>query len=164
MAPRGSPLRRRAALTVLVVVAASALAGCGLRVPADPDGALHRIQASGTLHAGASPAGAALEVGGDEPRGPLVELVEGFAAEQHATVEWTIGSEEALVEGLERGELDLVAGDMTGATPWQDRVAVTRSYRGVDGADGRPLVLLLPMGENALQSALEGYLDEEVGR
>ncbi len=78
---------------------------------------------------------------------------------------WTIGSEEDLVDGLERGGLDLAIGGMTERTPWSERVSVTRGYRGYRGVPsghGEPVVILLPLGENRLQSALEQYLDEQV--
>jgi DNA-binding transcriptional LysR family regulator len=93
--------------------------------------------------------------------GPLADLVSGFADAQDARPVWTIGSEEDLVDGLERGELDLAIGGMTEATPWSDRVSVTRGYRGLRDDDDA-VVILLPLGENRLQAALEQYLDEQV--
>ncbi len=73
-------------------------------------------------------------------------------------------SEESLVDGLESGALDLAVGGMTDPTPWSDRVSVTRGFTGIPGAEDTPVVFLLPMGENATQSALERYLDEELAR
>ncbi len=152
--------RRRAfaALTGLVLVGAL-LAGCGLRIPSDPDGSLDRIDGA-TLHAGASLSdGLVHERPDGTPAGPLVDLVETFADEQDATVEWTIDSEEVLVGMLESHELDVVVGGMTDRTPWTDRAGVTRGYPGIDGSAGRPLVMLVPLGENRLLSSLEAFLD-----
>lgn len=143
---------------------AISLGGCGIRIPTDPDGTLDRVRESGELRAGATPAGAALVVDDDEPQGPLVDLVEGFAAAEGADVVWTIDGEESLVAGLEDGALDIVVGDMTDATPWSDRASVSRGFDQVPGADGRSLVFLVPLGENALQSAFEAHLDRELSR
>ncbi|WP_314856402.1 transporter substrate-binding domain-containing protein [uncultured Microbacterium sp.] len=155
-------LWRRAVRAGAGILVALALTGCGVAIPADPDGTLETVRSSGVLRAGASPSDDVLRLEDGEPSGPLADLVEGFARQQGASVEWTVGSEETLVDQLEQGELDLVAGGMTDATPWVDLVSVTRGYSGIDGADGRSLVFLLPLGENALQSALEAYLDREV--
>lgn len=96
--------------------------------------------------------------------GPLPDLVAGFAATRDARVVWTVGSEEDLVDALEAGELDLAIGGMTDATPWVDRASVTRSFDELPGAGGRSVVLLLPLGENAMQAALEAFLDGEARR
>lgn len=140
---------------------ATALAGCGLTIPADPEGTLQSVS-GGELRVGVSP-DPGLVSRDDPPTGSIPELVSGFASSIDADVEWTVASEETLVGMLERGDLDLVAGGMTDATPWIDKAGVTRGYPGVDGADGRSLVMLVPLGENAFLSALERYLDEEVG-
>lgn len=140
------------------------LTSCGIRIPMDPDGSLDRITSTGVLRAGASPAGDALRIDDDQVTGPLAEEVEGFAESIDARVEWTVASEEMLVDALEAGDLDVAVGGMTDQTLWVDRVSVTRGYTGIPGAEGRALVVLLPLGENALQSAIEEYLDAEVGR
>jgi len=150
-------------LRILAVASlALALTGCG--IPTDPEGTLARIDADGTLRAGASPSGALVRVSGDDVAGSLVDLVEGFARSRGAEVTWEVDSEEALVDALESGALDLAVGGMTDQTPWSDRVSVTRGFTGIDGAEDTPVVFLLPMGENATQSALEAYLDEELRR
>lgn len=138
------------------------LAGCGVTVPADPDGTLDRVR-GGELRAGASASGQLVTVDGDEVGGSLAELVEDFAETLDARVEWTVGSEEELVHGLESGDLDLAIGGMTDQTPWADHVAVTRAYASVPAADA-PVVMLLPMGENAWQAELETFLDRELER
>lgn len=112
---------------------------------------------------GTSPDGDLVDVDGGDLSGPVVDLVDGFAARVHADTRWTVASEETLVTMLEAGDLDLVAGGITADTPWIDKAGVTRGYRGIDGADGREIVMLVPLGENAFLSALERFLDEEVG-
>jgi hypothetical protein len=148
----------------MLVVAGVMVTGCGIQVPADPDGTLDRVRSAAVLRAGASPAGRALTVTGATPSGPLVELVDRFAASEGAEVEWTVGGEEELVGRLEAGSLDLVTGDFSEQTPWVDQVSVTRGIRGVDGLGDRPAVILLPLGENAMQAAVEEFLDGEATR
>lgn len=140
------------------------LAGCGLTIPADPDGTLQSVS-GGELRVGYSPdPGLIVEsTDGDDPTGSIPDLVDDFADSIDADVEWTEGSEESLVGMLERGDLDLIAGGMTADTPWIDKAGVTRGYPGIDGADGREIVLLVPLGENAFLTELERFLDEEVG-
>lgn len=159
---RRTPVRgSRGARAAAVVAIALVLAGCGIRIPADPDGTLSRIT-GGELRVGASPSGDLVTTDGGEVDGPLADLVEGFAAEHDATVVWTVDSEEDLVDDLEHGRLDLAIGGMTAATPWSQRVAVTRGYPSVPGSGGADVAMLLPLGENEFQAALETYLDEEV--
>ncbi|WP_349426900.1 hypothetical protein [Microbacterium sp. LWS13-1.2] len=152
--------RWRRVCGVPLLVIALGVSGCGVTVPTDPQGTLDRVR-GGVLHAGASASGELVTVDGSEVGGSLAELVEGFAESVDAKVEWTVGSEEDLVDDLETGELDVAIGGMTDATPWSDRVAVTRAYDTIPGARG-PVVLLVPLGENAWQAAIEGYLDQEV--
>ena len=157
--------RRRSPLLAFVgtVVAMGLLSGCGLQLPSDPDGTLARIS-GGELRVGASPSGELVTVDDGEVSGPLAELIEGFAEERDATVTWTVDSEEDLVHDLEAGRLDLAIGGMTASTPWSTLVSVTRGYPGIDGSGGAEVAVLLPLGENAFQLALETYLDGEVGR
>lgn len=154
--------RWRRVFGVPLLVVALCTAGCGVTVPTDPEGTLDHVR-GGELRAGASPSGELVVVEGDEVGGSLAELVEGLADTLDADVTWTVGSEEDLVDALEAGELDVAIGGMTDATPWTQRVAATRGYESIRGAHG-PVVLLLPLGENAWQAALEGYLDKEVAR
>lgn len=155
-------LRYRGAWAPLAVaMVVMSMTACGVSIPTDPDGTLQRVESSGELRVGATPAGDALTVDGNHVSGPLADLVEGFAHAHGARVEWTVASEETLVDELEDGSLDLAAGGMTDATPWVDRVSVTRGFTGVDGSDGKPLVVILPLGENALQFAIEKYFDDQ---
>ncbi|KQR37665.1 hypothetical protein ASF80_16595 [Microbacterium sp. Leaf159] len=158
------PLLRRVVASAAGLLVALGLAGCGLTIPEDPDGTLASVS-GGELRVGFSPdPGLIAEaVDGRDPTGSLPDLVTGFAAGIDADVEWTEGSEESLVRMLESGDLDLITGGMTSDTPWIDKAGITRGYAGIDGADGREIVMLVPLGENAFLSALERYLDEEVG-
>jgi len=159
---RGHGRRRLASTLAMLTVVALAATGCGLRIPTDPDGTLDRVS-GGTIRVGASPDPGLVDVSGGDPSGPLVDLVEEFADTIDASPEWSVGSEETLVAGLEAGELDLAVGGFTDGSPWVDRAGITRGYTGVPGADGRSIVMLVPLGENAMLAELEAFLDEEVG-
>ncbi|TQJ29868.1 hypothetical protein [Microbacterium sp. SLBN-146] len=152
------PLVRRSAAAVLVVVLVLFAPACG--IPRDPDRTLDRVTGA-TLRVGASPHEGLVIVDDGVVSGSLATLIEGFADDRDAEIEWTVDSEEGLVDRLERGSLDLAIGGMTDATPWGDRVSVTRGYPDLAGSAGSNIVVLLPMGENALQAALETYLDRE---
>lgn len=155
-----APAWRRIAATALALGVLTA-AGCGIRIPADPDGTLERITGH-ELRVGASASEGLVTIDDDVVSGPLPSLIEGFAAERDAEVVWTVDSEERLVDRLENGRLDLAIGGMTDSTPWAERASLTRGYPDVPGADGQKVVVLLPLGENALQAALETYLDGAV--
>lgn len=146
----------------MALLLACALSGCGLTIPADPDGTLDTVTDS-DLRVGVSADPGLVDTEGDTPSGSIPDLIEGFADSIDADVDWTEASEETLVGMLERGDLDLVAGGMTDQTLWADKAGVTRGYPGIAGADGRSIVMLVPLGENAFLSALERYLDAEVG-
>ena len=114
----------RAALAAAVLVAVAA-AGCG--IPRDPESTLDRVR-GGTLRAGITAREPWTTLEGGRPGGVEVELVERFAGELGARVEWVDGSEADLMAALEVRELDLVVGGLTADTPWQAKAAITRSY------------------------------------
>jgi ABC-type amino acid transport substrate-binding protein len=137
------------------------LSGCS-GVPSDPDGTLERVS-GGVLRVGASPDDGLVQVIDHEVSGSEVELVEAFADDLNADVEWTVGGEENLVFDLKKGQLDLVIGGITDQTPWVDSAGVSRAYPGIPGSGGRQIVMLVPLGENRFLSTLERFLDSEVG-
>lgn len=155
--------RLAAALGAVLLLLSSplALSGCGLTIPTDPSGTLAAVE-GGTLRAGISPNGDWADVGGDEPQGREPDAIRAFADSLDADVEWTVGSEEALVRELENGGLDLIAGGLTDQTPWTDKAGVTRPYAEAIAKDGSTLkvVMLVPLGENAFLSRLETFLSE----
>jgi ABC-type amino acid transport/signal transduction systems, periplasmic component/domain len=149
---------RPSAVAVLVL---AALAGCGITVPSDPEGTLDRVS-GGMLRAGATHHEPWVVTGVGDPAGDEPALLEEFAATLDAEVEWTVGNEESLVAALERGDLDVVVGGFTDATPWADRAATTVPYTEAPGPDGSPEkhVMLVRMGENRFLVALEEFLLE----
>lgn len=137
-------------------------------MPTNPDGTLDRVR-GGVLRVGVSPAppwtapasdGSAPGPGGIEP-----DLVRAFAETLDAEVEWTSGGEQALVDGLERDELDLVVGGLTADSPWVDHATLTYPYAQATGPEGdKELhVMAVQVGENAFLVELERFLlDQDV--
>jgi polar amino acid transport system substrate-binding protein len=154
---------------VLLLVAAGVfLAGCGISVPgdfpADPDGTMDRVRSDGVLRVGASPRRGWVDVDGGTPQGHEPSLATGFADHLGVEVEWTVAGEEELVRLLEDGELDLAVGGFTDTNAWVAKVGLTRPYAEVEvGGTTEAHVMMVPMGENALQSSLERWLDGHGG-
>lgn len=161
-----TPLRRRPraarpARMVAALAVTAALAGCRGDFPRDPDGSLDRIRDDGVVRVGVSPHPPWTDTSGEEPSGSEVDLVTAWAESEGVEPRWTVDGEEALVADLERGELDVVVGGLTDKSPWKDTTGMTRPYVEVEGADGKEAhVMVVPAGENALQTSLELWLDE----
>lgn len=136
----------------------AALTACGA-IPADPDGTLERVRETEMLRVGASPAEPLVDTSGADPTGILPDTMRDYAASIDVAIEWSVDSEERLVNSLERGELDVIIGGMTDGSPWSNRAALTRGFPELAPNGSDPVVLLVPMGENALLSSLETYLD-----
>jgi ABC-type amino acid transport substrate-binding protein len=153
----------RAAALLAALVAPVPLAGCGLDIPADPEGTLDSVRSSGELTVGVSPHPPHTTVPerpGGPPGGTEIELVTGFAESLSAEPVWVVGGEESLMAQLEEGELDVVVGGLTAKSPWGAEVALTRPYR-LTTVHGKEIGLVMAVvpGENALLSALERHLD-----
>ena len=159
---RTRTLTRRAALTGLLGGAALGFTACtSSGYPADPDVTLDRVT-GGVLRAGVVHHPPHVDASGAEPVGPEPDLIRGFAAAHDARVEWTVAGEEALMTALEKGDVDLVAGGLTSASPWTSHASITRDYAEAQGPDGEPvkLVMAVPLGENQMLTALEAYFDQ----
>ena len=171
--PRGGrqprPPRSRPAAPLLGAVAlAAGLAACSGPFPAAPDGTLERIRADGVLRAGAAhhpPEVVHPERDGADPTGTEVAMIEDYAAELGAEVEWYVASETVLMERLETGRLDLVVAGLHADSVWADTAGLTRAYARATGPDGAEVrrVIATPAGENALMSSLERWFDDYEG-
>ena len=148
------------------VVAASALlivvlAGCA-QIPADVDGTVDRLAEGGSLRVGVTANPPWTETTGDEPSGTEVDLVEAFAAEHGADIEWSEGSEAVLAEALRAGSLDVAIGGFVDTSPWTDKAAFTDIYTEVTGPGGvtEKHIMFTRPGENRLLVMLEVFLRE----
>jgi polar amino acid transport system substrate-binding protein len=145
-----------------LLIGLSFLAGC--HFPDDPDGTLDRVQ-NGRLRAGLSAREPWTGAGDGKPTGPEARLVEEFAAELNARVEWTVGSESDLLAALEERRLDLVVGGFTDDTPWEKRVALTEPYLELEsGGRTEKHVLAVAPGENRWLLRLEEFLRDKGDR
>jgi ABC-type amino acid transport substrate-binding protein len=144
-----------AALLTAVAVAAQACSA----IPRDTKGALDRAT-GGVLHVGViehrpwtivEPQ----RIGGVEP-----QLLDRWASQIGARIEWHRGSIEELVEALERRELDVLAAGFYDTTPYAPRLALTQPYLEVEDAHEkkRALVLAVTPGESALLFSLDKFL------
>lgn len=97
----------------LLAASALALAGCG-DLPRDPAGTTERIERTHQIVLGA--------IDGAEPSARAQEVLEHVAARLDARVVRVGGHGEALLEALEKGELDLVYGRFAKASPWATHV------------------------------------------
>lgn len=124
MREEGQNLRWMRTLASLVV-ASIVFAGCD--VPRDPEKTLEKVS-GGTMRVGLidSPPWAHLANG--EPAGIEVELIEDFADELEATVEWFPSSESEAFAALHVGELDVVIGGLTAQSPFSKEGALTHPY------------------------------------
>jgi ABC-type amino acid transport substrate-binding protein len=138
------------------------LAGC--HFPDDPDGTLDRVH-NGRLRAGLSVRGPWTRVVDGRPAGPEARLIEDFAAELNAQIEWTVGSESDLLAALERRDLDLVVGGLTDDTPWRDRIGLTEPYLKLEngGRTERHVIAVAP-GENRWLMRVETFLADKGDR
>ena len=155
MTPR--VVRTWLALPMLAVVAV----GCG--IPRDPRGTLDRVR-GGTMRVGVAGRAPWDVPAGTEPAGAEPHLLRAFARTLGAHIVWTPGTESELLEALARGELDVVAGGLTGSSPWRERVALTRPYPPANSVSGprqsaSAHVLAVAPGENGWLRALETFLD-----
>jgi polar amino acid transport system substrate-binding protein len=95
--------------------------------PVDPEGTLDRVRAEG-MRVGVTESDPWATLGGGEPSGVEVEIVERLAAELETNVEWVGGSEEELFGALKHGELDLVIGGLGSRNAFAVEVALTHPY------------------------------------
>ena len=147
-------------MAVVVAVMVVATSGCA-GIPVDPEGSLERAS-GGVLRVGMSQHEPWTALDGGERSGVEVRLIEAFAAQWDADVEWHDGGEESLIDELHRGELDVVVGGLTEKSPWSSHAALTRPYVVVTSPTGspEPHVMATRMGENALLVAVERFLLE----
>jgi ABC-type amino acid transport substrate-binding protein len=142
--------------------AGDAAGGCGATIPRDPDGTLDDVRRSGVLRAGASPAVGWVELGDGRPAGLEPDLVESYADDLGVRVEWVVAGEEHLVTMLEDGSIDVAVGGFTKDNAWVKKVALLRPYVETKAGERTEAhVMMVPMGENAWQSALERWLDRQ---
>ena len=157
-----------AATAFALLITGTGLASCSTipAIPADADGTYNRV-AGGTLVVGVSPREpwtivdtqrAEMRGGAGAVRGTDAELVEKFAREIGADVQWRVGSESDLARWIEDREVDIAIGGLAQDAPWEDSMALTRPYKPTGGT-----VMGVGLGENRMLTELERFLSREAG-
>jgi polar amino acid transport system substrate-binding protein len=145
----------RALFAVAVAVSTQACSA----IPRDAGGALNRVM-GGMLRVGiiehhpwtvVEPHGTS----GVEPR-----LLEQWAAQLGAQVEWRHGDLAGLVDALHRREIDVLAAGLYDTTPYARQLALSQPYVKFEDAHGQThaLVLGVTPGESALLFSLDRFL------
>ncbi|HEY0458443.1 MAG TPA: transporter substrate-binding domain-containing protein [Pyrinomonadaceae bacterium] len=113
---------------LILLFAVVFLASCS-DLPRDPKNTLRRIENEKKMRVGLveNPPWVVRGSGG-APAGAEVELIKEFADAHGAQPEWHWGGEQALLETLERFELDLVAGGFHDKTPWSKQIGLTSPF------------------------------------
>lgn len=158
-------LGRSGPVTAVLTLLLAFSSACGGTIPMDTEGSLDRAT-DGTLRVGVSANPPWVEVAPDgEVSGREAGLVNGFADEIGARVEWVSGAESELVAAAHHGDLDIVVGGLQDDSPWREEVALARHYAEETTPDGdtERFVMATRPGENALLVALESYLHEAGG-
>lgn len=146
-------------MPVLLLVALAA----GCQIPQDPDGTSDRIEREHVLRVGVSESDPFVILESDRPpAGGEVRLVERFARELGARVEWIEGSEEELAGAVKEGSIDLLAAGLTAKSQLKKEVAFTRPYLTTETVIGIPPGASLPPDLANVRVAVEQG-DEAVG-
>lgn len=142
--------------SIFFIVLFILLQSCG-NFPKDPDHTLEKVK-GGTLIVGYSENPPWVIKTTSEPTGIEAELIKEFAKSINATIHWKNGTEESLIESLEKDEIHLLIAGLTKETPWEKKAGLTRPY--IDH-EKKKHVMAVPMGENAFLVELEKFLQEQ---
>ena len=122
-------------------------------IPRDVEGTLDRVR-GGVMRAGIAPSDP-WTVLGDTPSGVEVSILQDFAEDLDARIEWVEGSEEELLSALEFGELDVVIGGLTIENPWASLVTFTHPYLTTPAVIGTPRGQPIPEDIAGIEVAVE---------
>lgn len=110
-----------------VVLTACVLFGTGCGLPRDPEMTLAHAS-GGTLTVGVAENEPWVVLGDDGPSGVEVELVERFAEEIDAEIEWVEGQVEELAAAVHVREIDLLIAGLTSRSKISSEAALTHPY------------------------------------
>lgn len=127
----------------LILITAIAFVGCE-SYPKDVDGTLNKIS-NHTVRVGKSTSTTDYDK----------QLMNGFAKEVNAKVEWVEGDQIKLTELLSHHKIDMAIGGFTKESPLKKEVAFSKPY--ITQGDYE-YVVAIPKGENALLMKLEKYI------
>jgi polar amino acid transport system substrate-binding protein len=144
------PRSRHPALPLIAALAvAGGLGGCDW--PRDPGGTTGRVEGK-VLRVGVSDNPPFVSTAGGQVSGIEADLVRAIAADLHAQVAWSHGSEGPLMKALKDGKLDLVAAGVTQDNVWSKELGRPKPYAQLGGEKH---MLLTPPGENGFLLRLD---------
>lgn len=111
----------------LALLAALAMAGCNM--PADPEHTLESVR-GGQMRIGVidNPPWVVRQAEARTVGGLEAQLMQDFALQLDAEIEWVPGSEAELMTALEHFQLDAVIGGLTDRSPWIKNISFSRPY------------------------------------
>jgi polar amino acid transport system substrate-binding protein len=112
----------------LPALALFALVAAGCELPRDAGGTTERVRSEKVLRAGFSERPPWVKSEQDRPEGIEPRLVEAFAAQFGAKVDWVAGSESSLVEALRTRRIHVLVCGLDRDSPWVDHAAATEPY------------------------------------
>lgn len=140
-------------MTKTIIAAMILLTGCA-DLPRDVEGTMERVRTTKVLRVGF--------VSGDEQfSGPAHRrFIANVAKETGSKPHVVSGSAETLLPQLERGDLDIVAGDFTATTPWGKRVTIMPTPPRLGVVDGKPApAAVVRNGENGWVALVHRHAD-----
>ena len=142
----------------LVCLSAALLISCDA-IPRDSAGALNRVR-GGELRVGVADNPPWVSFEGGRVAGLEPELIEAWAKELGARVNWKPDAEAELVEALHRREVDVLAAGFDSKTPYKPELGLTQPYVEVEDRYGskKKHVLAVTPGESALLFSLDQFL------
>lgn len=156
MTRTGSP----AIPTLATLTTIAAISSACSELPRDNYGTLERIRREHVLRVGAAENRPWVEPQSDDVRGLEAELVQSFARQHGARVEWTRGPQIELAERLHDRQLDILIAGLRANTPLHAKLALTRPYattRDPDGSSADRVLAVMP-GESQLLYQLDRFL------
>lgn len=139
--------------------------GWDCQIPQDPEKTTERIR-DGLLQVGLAdaPPWAWMDDQGHVD-GVEVRLIQEFARQQNAEVQWVTGPQNELLDKLHKFELDVVVGGLTKNTPWGQKVSLTQPFAIVpDSANPSKKighVIAVAPGENRFIMRLDKFLESK---
>lgn len=150
---------------VIAAACIFALGGCS-SLPHDAADSYNQA-AGGSLRVGVSPHAPWTVVDSltGEVSGTEADLVREFAEQMGAEVDFRIAPESVLAEMMSNRDLDVVIGGLSHDSGWDDKMAFTRPYETITGADGKDdkVVMAVGLGENKMLVELERFLSKKTG-
>ncbi|MBA2654997.1 MAG: transporter substrate-binding domain-containing protein [Gammaproteobacteria bacterium] len=145
-------------LNFLLIVGVSLLPAC--KIPRDPNNTLNHVSNS-TLKVGFC-VNPPWVVDTHPPSGIEAEIIQVFAKQIHADIQWVAGAEENLFDGVQKNTVNIIICGIKDDSPWKASVSFTRPYLQKETSHSSekfsPRVFAIMKGENAFLVALDKFI------